>query len=492
MSESIENSLEDISKVQYPMLDLTREMTGYLQSISNAFGGLENALTRSNIDIGGGLFQPTASSGFLFGGKTKDLYGTSIDIEAATVGELLNGQIDAYLTTVTKVVKTTWYGKTKVYYEEDVKDISDSISQYISEATSSAFELIEISAEALDISTLGLERMTIDIGQIETTGMSSEEISAEIERRFGAELDAISESIFAPIARYQKAGEGMLETAIRVATNMDQVTFGLDQIGITLEETVRSVTFNLPFLGEMTLDFTTHIYDLTEAMIAGAGSVEALQTGMASYAENFFTQSEQYDMLVNEMNASFETLGLTMPDLTGSADEVNARFRTLVEGIDTNTVEGAKLFGEIMTLAGGFAEMTSAAEDLAKANDQLNSSYADLAGVKDYADSISALLLGQYSNLSIAGRQEFARGYTEIAKESVGTLSVVDALRDEMELAFKYATTQEEYSVYVERLASQLRKEVPDATTSDVVDRLDTLIEYTQEYNETLKMTATG
>jgi len=295
------------------------------------------------------------------------------------------------------------------------------------------------------VSMEGLMDEVIDIGKIDTTGKTSQEIAEEIEARFSASTDAIAEKYLGVVSEFQRAGEGLAETAFRVALTFEQVSHSMGLID-------KSVTWR-----------TANIIEET------AGGIDNLSASLSSYMENFFTETEQYEMQVVTMTKSFETLGYSLP-------KTNADFRNLIEGIDTTTDEGAVLFAELISLADGFAAMTSAAEDLGDAQ-------------RDYSD-IADLLLGKYSNLTIEGKEAFAEGYTKLALESEGAISAVDAARKEMELAFKYATTQEEYGVYVDRLVNQLKDQVPEATNDDIVDRLDTLIEETVTLNESIKMTS--
>jgi len=437
-SESTVNALNDILNVQYPMLELTRSMTGYLETIASGFGGIESSLFREGFDLGGSLYKEYSSSGFLFGGTQTSLYGTSITIDPASIDELISGQTKAYATTVDEIVKTTWYGRTTTKYKSTDMDISSIIAQDLAVATKALFEGITEMGSALGLGTTGLRGMTIDIGEFETTGMTPEEITQGIQERFSADADAIAEALLAPMEAYRVGSEGLFETANRVVINMDQITHSLDLLEMGLS------------------DINEPIYALTEAMVAGAGGIEALTTGFTTYRENFFTEQEQFDMMFKNMSISFKTLGLGLP---GTNDE----FRDLAESLDRNTIEGATLFGELMTLADGFVEMSSASEDL---KDSISS----------YVNDINDLMMGQYSYFNMVQKAEFASRYVDIAKQSNGLLSVTDALRQDMEAAFNTTTTVEEYIPFVDRLVSSLKKEEKEATMDDIVDKIDEAI----------------
>ena len=483
-SDTLENALDNILDVQYPMLEVSREMAGYLLTISKAFGGIENSLIRSGIDIGGSLFQDTYKKGTLFGGKSTSLYGTSIEVESATMAELINGEITAMLDTVTKTVKKSWYGSKKTSYSHKYTDISEDIGSYVSEATLAIFDSLTASADALGLSTIieeevevwvkdaetatttgftsffrrfnfgstfgrlfgrtaeaeaghfetqtitkSLQDEIIDIGKFDTTGMSADEVSAEIQSRFSAQVDAITEKYFGAVAEFQKAGEGLGETLFRVVTNFDQVGHSLGLID-------KSVDWRT----------ATIIADV-------AGGLDKLGASMSNYTENFFSAEEQYNMKLATMSANFSSLGVAMPTS-------NKEFRALIEGIDTTTDAGATLFAEVISLSGAFAEMTDASQDLGKAT-------------KGYIDDISGFLTGQYSFLTSQGKTDYANMMLEQSKGENPLLNEVDASRLRLEQAYLSVSSQEEFeAISKQHLEVLVENAEKDATNADLLGEL--------------------
>lgn len=508
LSDTLENSLDNLMDVQYPMLAITRDMRGYLETISLAFGGVENSLLRSGIDIGGSLFQDTYKKGTLFGGKSTSLYGTEIGIEARTMAELMNGELEAYLDTITKTVKTKWYGAKKTSYSHSYTDISDDIAGYMSDATTSIFESLTMAGEALGISTTVEEEVTkwvagtadevsgglfgglrsgfgsffgsiskksgfgglfgifgkkvatetgewvtetvssslaneiIDIGKFDTTGMSADEVASEIQGRFSAQVDAITEKYFGVVAEFQKAGEGLGETLFRVIRNFDQVSHSMDLIG-------KSVDWR-------TANIITDV----------AGGLDSLNASMSSYQQNFFSEAEQYEMMLHTMTKSFASLGLTVP-------KSNAEFRNLVDGIDTTTDAGATLFAEVISLADGFAEMTDSASTLGEAVSQITDAW-----------------LGNLSYLTLKQKAEYASGYFDISKKSGGAIDTVESARLMAETALKSTSTKEDYIPIFERYVTELENKAPEATADDIVAEIRALRGDVQGLEETTRRTS--
>lgn len=498
LSDTLENSLDSIYNVQFPMLALTRDMRGYLETISLAFGGVENSLLRSGIDIGGDLFQDTYKKGTLFGGKSTSLYGTSIKVNAGTIADLMNGEITAMLDTVTKTVKTKWYGAKKTSYSHQYTNISNDIGQYISDATTSLFDSLSLAGETLGIDLTIEEEVTkwvadaqddvagglwggfgsiftklrssnrfasmfgmfgksvaketgewvtenvtstlmdevINIGKFDTTGMSAEEVASEIQGRFSAEVDRITEKYFSAVKEFQKAGEGLGETLFRVMTNFDQVGHSMELIGKSVDWRTANIIADV------------------------AGGLDSLNASMSSYQQNFFTDAEQYEMMLNTMTKSFASLGLEVP-------KSNAEFRKLVDGIDTTTDAGATLFAEVISLADGFAEMTDGAMKLNEAVSQIADAW-----------------LGNLSYLTLKQKADFASGYFELSRQSDGAIDSVESARMMAETALKTSTSREEYIPIFNDYIQEIKSKTPEATTDDVVNRLDTLISRVRKLEE--------
>jgi len=63
-------------------------------------------------------------------------------------------------------------------------------------------------------------------------------------------------------------------------------------------------------------------------------------------------------------------LGVAVP-------KTNDEFRTLIENFDTSTVEGANLYGQLLTLSGAFADATQAGQSLADEAKKIADEQAD-------------------------------------------------------------------------------------------------------------------
>ncbi|HUG56630.1 MAG TPA: hypothetical protein VL002_00155 [Candidimonas sp.] len=142
-----------------------------------------------------------------------------------------------------------------------------------------------------------------------------------------------------------------IEAAQALAVAFDSV---IQQVGL-----LQAAVEILPFESLRDLSF-----DAAANLIHFAGGLEALDAGMTSYFQNFYTEAEQLEWQTKQISGAFESLGLEMPDVTQGADSAKAAYRALVEAQDVNTEAGAQATAMLMTLSGGFAELVAGMDEL--------------------------------------------------------------------------------------------------------------------------------
>jgi len=443
-SDSLQGALSDIYNVQYPMLKLTRDMRGYLEIMSKSFGGIESSLLVSGSDIGGNNIRDF---------KNLSLEGTSITMGGATLGDIMTGGLNTILTLAVERTSKNWLGNTSSEFLYVTQDISNQFSAYLADAAGAVMASFREIGSSLGISTAGLSDMRLSIGEIDTTGMNPDEIAAAIEARFSAEMDAIANVLFGSVAEFQRAGEGLAQTAYRVSITYDQVSHALGLIGSDVNWRSANI--------------------LTDV----AGGLDALNSALTGYTDNFFTDQEKFDMMYETMGIAFEQLNRSMPTS-------NAGFRALVESIDTTTDEGAKLFAELMLLAGGFNDLTEAQEALNEANDtaqelldeRMRLGEIELAFHQGILKRIEDAYMGANSYLNSVEKIGFLASVAEVKLESGDTQGYFDTLYSQLELEKKMSITREEYIPTFEQYINELKIAEPEKTTDDVVKSLMELL----------------
>jgi hypothetical protein len=151
---------------------------------------------------------------------------------------------------------------------------------------------------------------------------------------------------------------------------------------------------------------------LTAAMIRGAGGLDALQSSVGSYFDNFFTEAERVSAGKARLGEQFGKLGIDAVPATREA------FRALVEAQDTSTEAGQKLFAQLVGLSDAFAKLVPATATLA------DTSAAALAKMSEAGKRVLDSLGTQSDQLSVKLLQ--AKGDTAGAAARTRELALAD------------------------------------------------------------------
>ena len=289
-----------------------------------------------------------------------------------------------------------------------------------------------------------LKQVEVDIGKIDFTGLSPDEVAARLSDVFSTALSGVVDSVDEfdiLIGRYAQNAEYSLETLVRIATEYDQASFSFDLIGKKFIDGV--------------LGFTAQMQALD--IVASTGGLTEFQDAMDSFMSNFYTDVEQVEFLTRSINQSFATLGISAP-------KTNDEFRTLLETMDTSTEEVAYLYVHVLLLSDGFAEMTKASETLV---DSMGNSVS----------AIADLYLGSLSYLNLQEKADYASRYFEIARQPDSGLDALEAATAAAETALRTSRTREDYIPVFEALVQEQRKKVEDATNQDLLEGIDDMKE---------------
>lgn len=185
--------------------------------------------------------------------------------------------------------------------------------------------------------------------------------------------------------------------------------------------------------------------NLSQVMIDSAGGIDELASGLESYF-SLLSDQEQVEELTRRLNVEFSKLGLALPSTV-------EEFRSLVEGMDTNTDAGKKLYGQVIALTPQFKELQDALNSSANEVDDLVKSLRDLAdearkarGEQDKPKNlnITRWQFEQAANKAMLGDVEAAQQLLTLGK-------------DLMEISSAYASSSEDYArdlAFIQRAAT--------------------------------------
>jgi len=152
--------------------------------------------------------------------------------------------------------------------------------------------------------------------------------------------------------------QGMIAGIVPSNLNAEQATAVAQQIQAVIDQVsaFQVAIESLPFASLRDLSF-----DAAANLIQFAGGLEALDAGMTSYFQNFYSEAEQIQFATEQMASALSEVGFVLPDMAAGADSARAALRSFVDGLDVTQEEGAKAFATVMNLAGAYSELADAA-----------------------------------------------------------------------------------------------------------------------------------
>lgn len=223
--------------------------------------------------------------------------------------------------------------------------------------TKSAMELAKVfGTDMEDVMKYMFPEVTLDL-----LGLSPEEITTKLQSWISDTGDVMAKALFGElIGKYAKIGEGMLETAIRVATELVVVRDMMSMIG-------KGVSGN-----------TAYMIAWTQAMVDANGGLENFQKNVSLYFEKFFSSAERAAAQLSFVNTGLKQFNVQLPT-------TREGLRALVQGIDTTTVAGQAFFAYIMSQINNIDAIYTASEQIAKDRSSLEIRIMELTGQKSEA-----------------------------------------------------------------------------------------------------------
>ena len=222
--------------------------------------------------------------------------------------------MDALVETFKKTETKRFWGlsrKVSTSTEAASSEIADPIETAVSAIQNSIVDM----AGALNIGSEAFDNFYFQL-KVSLKGLSAEEATAKVQEELMKVGDAMAEMIPDLVALSQ-GSETASETLTRLYTSLQLANAYFGPLIDTL--------FQASLAGA----------DLASTMVQAFGSIDAFNSNMAFFAENFYTQAEQITWASDRVNKAFTDLGMTAP---ATADA----FRILVEDLMKATASGVE------------------------------------------------------------------------------------------------------------------------------------------------------
>lgn len=319
--------------------------------------------------IGGALSSAMSSLGnALFGGR-ESIRGQGLQIDEATVGELLEDMMVRGFARIRRSGGV--FGGSS--YRDEFFEVDQAFADQFGLLFDSILDTVLSGVEGLG---LDAERalqglLDVELGELRIqTDRPAAEVQEEISNAFSAIFDQLSSDAVGFISDFQQVGEGAGETLVRIASNVQVAEAGLSRLGLDLTtglegdiDRAQRIAQRIPGLmsepyallaDNLRQEAARLRAEISTDLIDAAGGFDEFAGLTGDFVQRFRSEAEQLDILTGEVTARLGQLGLELP---ATRDE----FVALVEGLDLTDEASRRLLVPLLELAPALDEVFGSA-----------------------------------------------------------------------------------------------------------------------------------
>jgi len=464
--EKVSNSMDAMVSMTAKQLniDIGKLTTGIkfgTTSSSNSPLGSSSILNFLAFGLLGGLFTNTTVK--------KEFAGAGIKFMDQTLGSIVTEGIKgakSYVDVLVTTTKSSFFGlfkSVKQQIQTQYSALSENVANSISYTITSMYEAIALASKSTG--NLGiidtLKNYTVAIGKVPLgkDPAKYEEILKATINKLGDDLAMLDPRF----KDFQRIGEGYLETLTRTSSGIVTAQQKLAAAGIVAidytkikekqgdveAELVRDSILAISSLADVS-DIMSNLsgtadellaalenlndikfgldaiglgsIDLNQKMINAAGGLSAFNSSINDFIGSILSPEEQLRIKTSRVSSSFESLGITMPNLGGSAQDSINTYKYILEQAAKNTTEAGQFaFVKLLALADDFASVATetaklATDELNKTLDEFKAKQSEIAAtIKTEQGNIvksTDLLISVYKKLGevdLASKEEALR-----------------------------------------------------------------------------------
>lgn len=397
-------------------------------------------------------------AGGLFGKISHAIIGTGISTGDTSTNALLNGgTVNPQRFDVDQTTKSSWF---KTTYKYDV--IFSKLDKNVSSALNSVFDnmgavMLSLSKELGHDLESKLRAYIIPSLTIDLKGLSGEDASKKLNGILSATLDTMATTVFGGIiGQYQKLGEGMLETAIRIVSEVAVVKDALASSGLNLAD---------------------NAIGISDALVQAANGLEGFQNQLSVFYDKFFTDEEKQAKLASQLAS--QLADTFPPETIQLLSTARVTYREVLKGININTIAGQEQYSTLLRLAGAADTYYTSLETNSKTAQQtLDTSLSDAQSKLTAAYNKESSALKD----TINKMDSFSKSLRTL-KDSLllGTLSPLTPLD-------KYIESKRQYEESKAIIAqgpgtTDASKALYDTATGEITSKLQEFLTNSQIYN---------
>jgi hypothetical protein len=340
-SESISKAVQITADATSKLVGISTGMLDALRSLQQAIGGAANLLARG---AGKAAFDPNALTAehpglptlpftgmdklnsFFFGGSKK-VIDQGVDILGGALVDLLNGTVVSAYETIKK--SGGLFGSDKIKSVDAA--LSDPFNKQMQLVLGSIVDTVREAAKALGVPLADIQAKINEFHVAETKislkGLSADDQQKALEAVFSSIFDGLAGAVVPFVEQFQQVGEGLGETLVRVATEVQVTQQAMKQLGLSIETTDPQ-----------------KFAQIADGLIKMAGGVDAFIEGMNAFTADFAPDAFKFSTAQDALKSGLEQVGLTLPG-------TREGFWELMQSLDASTDAGQKQIATLLRLA---------------------------------------------------------------------------------------------------------------------------------------------
>jgi hypothetical protein len=417
-SQSIANATDLIAASNDQLVSINRKMLGALENLTRSILSASTQVMkdRSKLDftapvVDENLFKANAGTALLGANVVAILDGAMLGLGSLlgnAIGKLLGGKtrkVDEGIKilggNITDLVNNTvvqafvdyksrsWkFGKWK--NNTDTESLGSETDKQFTAVFSDIVDSVTAGASALGMASedikAALAGFTVDTTLISTEGLDAAGQEQALQEYFSTIFDKLAIAVLPMLTELQKGAEGPAETLARVSTEYSLATEAYRSLGFSIAsnmgELIPAITRIDLFgkaISELAVPTDVLIYAASE-LVNLVGGVDAFSEALASFEQNFLTESENF------INLS-RRLGDAMGDLP--LPETRDGFKELLQAQSATTEGGRENIALLLKLQGVADGYYSKLEDWSS---KISSSFKNATTVDISSDQLNAYL----------------------------------------------------------------------------------------------------
>lgn len=399
-SESAIKSLEMQVSLTQDLVGINRGMLAALQAMQAGISGASNLITR------GTDFSGSSEQWGLWGGQASGLLGKSFDFVTSLDGltgwldkalggsrSVINSGIEIAGGYITDLVNNTVAEAFQVvesrkhaFASKKVRRHSEALGSSVTDQFELVFgsmvDAVTAAAEVLGVADATIQRrisqFRVAATEISLKDLSGEDQQAELNAVFSAIFDDLAASVVPFASQFQEAGEGMAETLIRVASQVQAAQEAVGQLGLSIFDGLEP----------------EKVAQVADELTNAAGGLEAFVSSLQSFVSKFASEEQQLAIATDQVTRAFVQLE---QDLPATRDGLWSLMQTLTDPND---------IAAVLSLADALDEYYSALEEIDNERQSLTIELLKALGREEEA-------LAMQRQIALAGLHESNRALQE-------------------------------------------------------------------------------